>query len=301
MGRSPATPVSTEHTMPTRPPVSFGSTWHCVGERRRYGTVRALWTPDAALAGYSLCYRALRDRLVAAMYSWTDLDGRGSLTPCFWVSDAEVDAPALQAAVDEAIARDAAARAERARIEEERVAREIAETAPRAAPIRAELARLVEERPWALGRSLTEARELLAMEDWLARGLRDAERWIANAAANVERAAARLNRPAPQVWFAKATDPEIRAAALQACQVLSARDEDWAAVRNSSGWSQATCWTGHVLSERESLDQGEAAHALALLHGHRRQLPDELALILFGETFGRRRRVEPEDAPSLGL
>ncbi|SDM56783.1 hypothetical protein SAMN05216360_102465 [Methylobacterium phyllostachyos] len=62
-----------------------------------------------------------------------------------------------------------------------------------------------------------------------------------------------------------------------------------------------TTWTGHTLSEMDALDQGEAAHALGILHGHRRQLPDPLCVLLFGSAPTRRRRPIAEDAPSLAL
>ncbi|WP_244625467.1 hypothetical protein [Methylobacterium mesophilicum] len=78
-------------------------------------------------------------------------------------------------------------------------------------------------------------------------------------------------------------------------------DSDWAAVENGRGWSQSTCWTGHTLSEREVLDQAEAAHALGLLHQHRRQLPDELCIVLFGSAPTRRGRPADPATPSLAL
>ena len=283
----------------TRPPVEFGSAWRCVGERRRYGNSLPLWTPDGALTGYSLCYGKLRSQLVAAGYSWTDL-GDGRFVPCWWRTGADVGAAALQALVDEAIAADAADRAGKARREEERHALDVAQTEIAAPPIRSALRTLLAERPWALGRALTEARDLAAAESWTSWGLRSAERYLDNAAGNIRRAEERLGRPAPALWFARAADPAVRVAALEACQHLSSLDADWAADRNSIGWSQATCWTGHVLSEREALDQGEGAHALALLQGHRLQLADELNVPLFDEAPKRRRRAKP-DAPAGAL
>lgn len=295
----PATPGFSEDPM-TRPPVEFGSAWRCVGERRRYGNSLPLWTPDGALTGYSLCYGKLRSQLVAAGYSWTDL-GDGRLVPCWWRTGADVDAAALQALVDEAIAADAAERAEKARREEERHERDVATAEMSAPPIRAALRTLLAERPWALGRALAEARDLAAVETWTSWGLQSAQRYLDNVEGNVRRAEERLGRTPPAVWFARAADEAVRVAALEACRALSARDEDWAAVQNREGWSQATTWTGHVLSERESLDQGQAAHALGLLHGHRRQLSDEACIALFGEAPGRRRRPAPEEQPGLGF
>jgi hypothetical protein len=198
------------------------------------------------------------------------------------------------------VAEAASEREAKARREEERHVLDVAQTEIAAPPIRSALRTLLAERPWTLGRALTEARDLAAAESWTSWGLRSAERYLDNAAGNIRRAEERLGRPAPALWFARAADPAVRVAALEACQHLSSLDTDWAADRNSIGWSQATCWTGHVLSEREALDQGEAAHALALLQGHRLQLADELNVRLFGEAPKRRRRAKP-DAPAGAL
>ncbi|KST61183.1 hypothetical protein AO398_00390 [Methylobacterium sp. GXS13] len=284
------------------PPIDFGATWRHVGTHRRYDVKRELWLCPDAPPSFSDAYRGARSEMITAGYSWTDRGtANGVLTPCWWGGGDPVDADALAAAIAPAIGKAASDRAERARLEEERIQAETARLAPLAAPIRADLAVIVAERPWMLGRHLTAARELLDLDSWSVWGMQDAERHVRNARGNAERAAERLGRTPPAVWFAKAADEGIRAAACDACQHLSSLDEDWASDRNSIGWSQATCWTGHLLSERTKLDQGEAAHALALLHGHRKQLPDPLCLILFGELPSRRRRSAPADAPTLAL
>jgi hypothetical protein len=64
---------------------------------------------------------------------------------------------------------------------------------------------------------------------------------------------------------------------------LSARDEDRASIRDSIGWSPATSWVGHVVSERTKLTRGEAAHALGVLWIHRSELPANLRGSCFGE------------------
>lgn len=284
------------------PPIDFGARWHHAGTHRRYGVERDLWLCPVAPPSFSDAYRGARTVMVTAGYSWTDRGtANGILTPCWWDGGDPIDVEALAAAIAPAIGKAAADRAERDRLEEERIQAEIARLAPLAAPIRADLSAIVADRPWMLGRHLTAARELLDLESWSVWGMQDAERHVRNARGNAERAAERLGRTPPQVWFAKAADEGIRAAALEACKDISALDEDWASEANSIGWSMATCWTGHLLSERTSLDQGEAAHALALLHGHRRQLSDHLCLTLFGAVPSRRRRPALADAPSLAL
>lgn len=266
------------------PPIDFGIRWHIAGIHRRYGMERELWLCPDAPPAFSDAYRGARAAMIAAGYSWTSIGSEhGVLTPCWWDGASAVDVDALRTEVDRVVAEAASARAERARIEEERIAAETARLAPLAAPIRAELAEIVPGHPRMLGRHLTAARELLALEEWTIYGIQDAERYVSNGKGNAERAAERLGRTPPRIWFEKAADAETRAVALRACRYLSSLDEDWAAIRNASGGSQVTTWTGHLLSEKATLDQGEAGQALALLHGHQRQLPNELSITLFGE------------------
>ncbi len=274
----------------TNPPIDFGMDWTAAGERRRRGESLPLHVASSANDDFSDAYRHARGPMTAAGFSWTDLCSEyGKLQPAWWDHGTPVDVPALQAAVDAAIAVGAAERLERDHAAEARRAEAdarhqamLADVRKISGPIRAALDAIIQDRPWAIGRHLTEARDLVAPGDWTWHGLRTAERYIENAAANIARAEARLSRPAPAAWFARAADPSVRAAALEACRVLSARDEDWASDRNGVGWSQATSWTGHVLSERDALDQGSASHALHLLHTHRRQIPAELRDRLFG-------------------
>ncbi|ARO53974.1 hypothetical protein B2G69_07295 [Methylorubrum zatmanii] len=288
--------------MNTRPPETFGTEWRCVGEHRRYGRTLLLWVAVQPTQTFRDAYSRARGLMVGAGYSWTERGhGEPQMLPCWWSTGITFDVAALQAEVDRVVAEAAAEREEKARQEQERHGRDVAETELRAPPIRAELARLLADRPWLFVRHLAEARDLLAMEAWTSWGLKSAERLVSNALANVGRAEQRLNRPAPALWFARAADPAVQAAALAACRFLSSLDTDWAAIRNASGWSQATCWTGHLLSERKSLDQGETAHALALLHGHKLQLSDDLNLALFGAVPARRRRHAPEEASAFLL
>ncbi|ACS39425.1 hypothetical protein [Methylorubrum extorquens] len=278
------------------PPIDFGTAWRCVGVHRRYGNELALWLCDEPPAAYSDAYKRARASMTAAGFSWTDRGhDQPRLLACWWDLGVTVDVDALRAEVDRVVAEAAAECEQKAAAEQKRHERDVAETELRALLIRSALRALLQERPWALGRALSEARDLAAEEAWTSWGLRSAERYLSNAEDNIRRAEERLSRTPPALWFARAADEAVRGAALEACRELSARDEDWAADRNSIGWSQATCWAGHVLSEREALDHGETAHALALLHQHRRQLSDELNLALFGEAPARRRRPAPAE------
>ena len=268
------------------PPIVFpGAAWRAVGVHRRYGDALPLHVLDGPPAGYAIAYRVMRERLVSQGFSWTEIGSpSGHAGPCWWAHPAApvVDLAALQADVDAVIAADAAERAERDAARERAVEREIEETSISSAPIRRELAAVVADAPWQLGRLHADAVELLASPRWRAWAADRARNLLAGARANRERAERRLGRPGPVTWSGRATDPAVREAALEGCRALSELDADWAAVRNGRGCSQATTWTGHVLSERESLDEGAAAHALAILHGHRGQLPGPLRTRLFG-------------------
>ncbi|WP_244033204.1 hypothetical protein [Methylobacterium sp. E-016] len=262
-----------------------------------------LWHCHEPPQAYSDAYKASRGSLVNAGYSWTGLGHQFShLVACWWDTGLPYDADALKAEVDRVVTEAAAWRDEQGRREAEGIAAEVAEVATTAALIRRHLEDMLRDRPWAFGRHLAFARDLVAKEDWTRHGVRAADRYLSNARGNVERANERLGRVPPANWFARADDAQVRVAALEACRFLSARDEDWAAVRNSSGWSQATTWRGHVVSERESLDQGEAAHALGILHGHRKQIPYRLAHTLFYRGIKCPKQYPaPEDAVALLL
>lgn len=279
-------PLSLPQPAPVEgPPISFGLRWEALGEHRRYGHAMQLWVGRGDTQAFSDAYRPqnFRQRLVDAGYSWTDRGGGSSLEPCFWglsrpssIEDIRADIEALVSAVAEM-------RARQARSRDEREAEAKARLAEEAAPIRAELARLVGDAAWQFGRHVDEAEDLAGREVWGRASLERATRLLANAAACRRRAEERLNRPAAPDLYARAEDEAVRSAAHDGCRYLSERDEDRASVRNGIGWSQATSWVGHVLSEREVLTRGEAAHALGVLWGHRLQLPAPLRVACFGD------------------
>ena len=200
------------------PPLDFGSTWTPAGTHRRYGHALPLWLCMEPSQAWHDTYRGLRGALVGAGYSWTDRGhSETRLVACWWDADVTVDEPALRAKVDRVIAEAAATREARVRAEEERHARDIANTAPLAVPVCAALAALLAERPWALGRSLMEARDFAAEEAWTSHALRSAERYLANAEASAARAAQRLGRTPPRHVVREGRgpgDPDRRAGCL---------------------------------------------------------------------------------------
>ncbi|MEE8629671.1 MULTISPECIES: hypothetical protein [Methylobacterium] len=271
----------------TEPPLDLGLAWTDRGLGRRYGHTMQLWTGEGDPSEFSVAWKRAKPQLEACGYSWTRLASQ-ELVPCFWRLPEPAPAEPARQAVEAALTAVAAEQAERARREEERVAAEVARCASRAIPIRRDLEEVVRSHAWQLRRQLSDAEALLASDAWREWDCEQAARLVTTARGNATRATSRLNAPSLPHWHERAADPAVQVAALEACRHLSALDLDWASDRNSAGWSQSTCWTGHALSERASLDQGATAHALALLHQHRRQLTDSLRAALFGE---------PETAP----
>lgn len=265
-------PLSLPQPAPVEgPPIGFGLHWEALGEHRRYGHVMQLLVGRGDAQAYSDAYRPqnFRGRLVDAGYSWTDRGGGSSLPQCFWALAKPSSIEDIRKEIEALVQAVADIRARQARSREERAAEAAARLAEEAAPIRAELARLVGDATWQFGRHVDEAEDLVGREAWGPVALERATRLLANAAACRRRAEERLNRPAAPELYARAEDECVRSAAHDACLYLSARDEDRASIRNSIGWSQATSWVGHVLSEREVLSRGEAAHALGVLWIHR--------------------------------
>jgi hypothetical protein len=273
------------------PPIDVGLALTDQGLGRRYGHTMQLWTGEGDVTAFSAAWKRAKAELEACGYSWTRREDQ-RLVPCFWVLPEPAPAEPARRAVEAALAAVAAEQAERARREEERVAAEVARCASRARPIRRDLEEIVLSHAWQLRRQLADAQELLASDAWREWDCERASNLVTTARGNATRASSRLNVPSLPHWFERAADPAVRAAALAACRYLSSLDTDWASARNSIGWSSATCWAGHSLSERRELDQGAAGHALALLHLHRRQLTDSHRAALF---------VEPENAPEPAL
>ncbi|BCM81701.1 hypothetical protein [Methylobacterium indicum] len=247
----------------------------------RYGHRLELWTAEGDTTAFSAAWKRAKPAIEDVGYSWTRLGSQ--LAPCYWGLPEPGPVEPARRAVEAALAEAAAERAEKARREADRIAAEVASCAPRAIPIRSDLTDVVRSHAWQLGRHLAYARTLLEDAAWREWDLRSAERLLSNARGNSVRAAHRLEGTALPHWHARAADPAVRVAALAACRHLSSLDTDWASDRNAIGWSSASCWAGHSLSERRELDQGAAGHALSLLHLHRRQLTDSQRHALFGE------------------
>lgn len=264
-------------------PHSFGMAWADQGVHGRYGHRLRLWTAKGDTTAFHDAYRAEKTAMIDAGYSWRQQAGGEGWAPCFWELSEPVWNTEVAGRIEAAILAIAAQREAIRLRSQDRLADECARVAISSAPIRADLDSLLAERPWAFGKKLTEAEEMAAMSvgEWTSYGAACAGVLVDNAKRAILRAEERLSKPAPEAWYERAADPAVRAAVLVACKVLSDRDSDRASIRNGRGWSQATSWTGHVLSGRDSLTQAEAAHGLALLWGHRSQIPADLRVSVF--------------------
>lgn len=272
-------------------PHSFGMAWTDQGVHGRYGHRLRLWTAEGDVGAFHDAYRAEKALMVDAGYSWRRMGLEDGMTPCFWVLSEPAWSDEIATRIEAAIHAAAAKRDESRLRSQERLADEVARVAISSAPIRADLDALLAERPWAFRKKLPEAEELaaIAIGDWTAYGAACAGALVDDARRAILRAEERLARPAPAAWWERAADPAVRAAVLVACKVLSDRDSDRASIRNGRGWSQATSWTGHVVAGRAALSQAEAAHGMAILWGHRSQLP----AVLREEVFFRSAEASP--------
>lgn len=248
-------------------PLFFGMDWADQGVHGRYGHHLRLCTAEGSGYAFSDAYKAEREAMISAGFSWHREGGR--LVPCFWELPEPVWTPAVEGRITQAILAAAEEREAAAQRQADREAEELARVAKTSAPIRRDLVELLAERPWAFGKAHAEAEEMADLEEWTAYGAAWAGRLVDNALRAIQRAEERLAREPAGHWYKHAADPDVRDTVLAAWRILSERDSDRASIRNGRGWSQSTSWTGHVLSGRESLTQAEAAHGMAILWGHR--------------------------------
>lgn len=275
--------------MPPRiqPPLSLGLALEPGYVHRARGEEVVLWTAPAASPAFLLALKREPLRMHRAGYLHFHV-GTVGMRPVWWparcTASAE-DLAALQADVDRLVAEDAAAAQEDAERRAARVAEVVAADLAAAEAALPRLAALVERAPWVFGRAFAEAAALA--KD----GITDSSAGrvlalIRNADAVREGAELALRRLPPEGWLRLAESGEVRSAALDGCRFLSDRDEDRASRRNDAGWGQDDTSIGHLLSEREELSREESAHALRLLHHHRRQLPGSLRARLFEAATG---------------
>ncbi|WP_375275328.1 hypothetical protein [Methylorubrum thiocyanatum] len=275
------------------PPAGFGLQWQPPREFRVSGVLKALWTAEAPSQDYDDALAGPEGRSLRNLgFSHDRL--RGGL-PCYW-EGVHSDPRQVECIVNTAIRGLDAYRA--------KVARERAEKAEREAQAAVAVARRAAEDLALAERAIAAARESLRTQAWawavrddvetaerrIARGPAGMERYqsehlldlVARAQANVDRALKAMEIPyEPEAE--RAALPEVQAAAHEGCRLLTTRDADRAGVRNQSGWGKTTTTRGHILAGLPALDATLASHALRALRTHRKQLPRDLELRVFGQ------------------
>jgi hypothetical protein len=141
---------------------------------------------------------------------------------------------------------------------------------------------LLSTAPWAYGGRRDLAERFVAAWSLTRRQYEYARDILSSAEAVLAAVDARLATPAGVEAMERATDEGVRADLLAACRELSALDGDRCREANSQGWSAVSSGPGHRLAGRGDLTVLEAAHALALVHPHRKQLSNDLRERLFG-------------------
>lgn len=259
-------------------------------EHSHRGKTSLLWTAPSPSPAFTLALAREPSRMRTCGYFHFIVGDRG-MCPVWWPENCRLcgdEIATLQADVDALVAAEVTAVIEAAAGREAALAKLAADTRAKAAALLPRLAELVSKGAWQLGRSLPEATELVGFSP-----LPDSSAWrvvelVSRAEATRARAEARLRQLAPEAWLKLAADPDVRAAALEGCRILSALDADRASKRNGEGWGQDDTGVGHLLAERKELTEREAAHALRLLHHHRKQLPVELRSRAFDAAIGPR-------------
>lgn len=274
------------------PPQGFGLAWQPPRELKVGGVPKALWTAEALSQDYDDALAGPEGRSLRNVGFAYDRH-RGNL-PCYW-EGVHSDPRQVECLVNTAVRGLDAYRAKAARERVERAEREVQAAAAVARRAAEDLA-LAE-------RAIAAARESLRTQAWawavrddvetaerrIARGPTGMERYqsehlldlVARAQANIDRALRAMEIPyEPEAE--RAALPEVQAAAHEGCKLLTARDADRAGIRNSSGWGKTTTTRGHILAGLPALDATLASHALRALRTHRKQLPRDLELAVFG-------------------
>ncbi len=281
-------PVPVEAALPV---AALGLSWRRLRDVQTRNGCRVLWAGEGDAVVYSRAYSLARDALRGVGFLWGTAERSGGrVIPLCW-EDSAADPASLDVAL---AAADAALAADDARIERAEVMRrEMREDAARrvADDSRAALAALRESLDrlhWAWPKKKKDVAEALLREPMecddvprvaVADLARKLTQQVDEAIARVRE---RLARDPSHDWVARAQDPDVRAAALTAVQILCSYDEDRATLDNGYGWGRSHTHSGHVLGSLQELLVIEASQALAAVWRHRKQVRPELRERSFG-------------------
>ncbi|KQP33807.1 hypothetical protein ASF49_08040 [Methylobacterium sp. Leaf104] len=267
------------------PPEAFDLTWAI---RKEIPDGRVLYVAEASTPEFEQAWKVIGMEIRHLGFSLTEGrpgDGWTGSRPTFWLAKAGWSVPAwarYQALLPAAIKRVA----EYEEMQERIKASWAADRAAKAAFVpnaRAAARASLDARPWAWTKAenAAEAEALLAREDLDTAGARRLNKLTRAADGNVERARATA-ATASTAELSRAGDARVREAAREAVALLTGKDLDRATTTNHEGWGRSTSILGHVLADMGELDEAQASHALRILKTHRRQLPAELAVRVFG-------------------
>lgn len=284
-----AVPTPIEAALPA---AAIGLTWRRLRDVETRNGVRTLWSGEGDPATFTRAYALVREDLRSAGFSWGTAErAGGQVQPVCWE-----DPHAPAGAMDTALA--AAARAlssdDERRAQADAVARreDEAEAAAHGDARRADIAALrqcLETKGWAWSkRRAAVARAVLEEPEGRYGAPRHgaarlARELVAEVEAGLRDTRARVSGDPHLEWAGLAQDATARADVHRAVRLLTDLDRDQAALRNAAGWGQSHSRVGHVLAAMPELGVAEASHALAAVHRHRRQLPRDLKVALFGE------------------
>ena len=271
-------PITVEQALPVG---VLALSWRRVSEIRTRNGLRTLWTGEGETAAFARAYSADRDGMRGVGFSWDNH------TPVCWeavpaLEDADVLA-AVAAAESAADAIDAGKATARIAAVQQADRDWLAHRAERERAI-ARLKACLDGKPWAWTKRKREwAVAILEYPDRpTERAARIAGELVDEVEAMIASVIARLGAERILDWWERAGLAEVRVAVLEACRVLSGRDEDFAALKNGIGWSAAHSHVGHVVASMPELDQTQASHALRAVWAHRRQISPELRGRVFG-------------------
>lgn len=261
------------------PLACLGLSWRRVGERNTRNGPKVLWTSEHGgdTSPFQRAYAADRDAMRTVGFSWDDR------TPVCWESIPAASDEDVLAVVAAAESKADAIR-EQERVAKLHAARDWLENGAERAAAVARLKACLDQRPWAwTPRKKKWAVAILEYPDCpTERAARIAGELVDEVETMIAVVIARLGTVRIEEWWERAGLAEVRVADLEACRVLSGRDEDFAALKNGIGWSAAHSHVGHVVSSLPKLDQTQASHALRAVWAHRRQISAELRGRVFG-------------------
>ncbi len=109
-----------------------------------------------------------------------------------------------------------------------------------------------------------------------------AKRLVREVDAAIARVRERISKDPSRDWLTLAQDPEVREAVHEGTQILSGATATWRPSATIRGGGSRTRRPGTSSRPRRPVGH-QASQALAAVHRHRRQLPDDLRLRIFGK------------------